>query len=168
MERTLILLKPDAVERRLVGRILQRLEDKGLKLVAMKMLVITPEMSQAHYAEHVKKPFYPGLEAFITSGPSVAIVAEGPQAVFVVRRMMGATNGRKARPGTLRGDFGSSMQLNVVHGSDSADSAAREIAIYFGQSALASPVFQNDSLTCLPEEISAVSTPADLEKVHSD
>src|SRR5262245_66350963 len=105
MERTLILFKPDAVQRRLCGRLLARLEDKGLKIVAMKMLRVTKELSAKHYAEHVSKPFYPLLEAFITSGPVIALVAEGPQAVAVVRAMMGPTNGAHAPPGTMRGDF---------------------------------------------------------------
>lgn len=130
-ERTLILIKPDAVQRRLAGKLLTRLEDKGLKIVGMKMLKITPELAAKHYVEHVKKPFYPLLESFITSGPVVAIVAEGPEAVSVVRGMMGPTNGRQAPPGTIRGDFGVSRQMNLMHGSDSVEAAGREIEIYF-------------------------------------
>jgi len=130
-ERTLILIKPDAVERRLAGKLITRLEDKGLNIVGMKMLRVTPELSARHYAEHVKKPFYPLLEAFITSGPVIAIVAEGPEAVSVVRAMMGPTNGRQAPPGTIRGDFGVSRQMNLMHGSDSLEAAQREIATYF-------------------------------------
>jgi nucleoside-diphosphate kinase len=131
MERTLILFKPDAVQRRLSGRLLARLEDKGLKIVALKMLRVTKELSAKHYAEHVSKPFYPLLEEFITSGPVVALVAEGPQAVAVVRGMMGPTNGAQAAPGTIRGDFGVSRQMNLMHGSDSPDAAQKEIAVYF-------------------------------------
>lgn len=131
MERTLILFKPDAVQRRLAGKLLARLEDKGLKIVGLKMLKVTKELSAKHYAEHVSKPFYPLLEEFITSGPVVALVAEGPQAVTVVRTMMGPTNGAQAAPGTIRGDFGVSRQMNLMHGSDSVDAARREIDVYF-------------------------------------
>jgi nucleoside-diphosphate kinase len=131
MERTLILFKPDAVQRRLCGRLLTRLEDKGLKIVGLKMLQVTTELSSRHYAEHVSKPFYPLLESFITSGPVVALVAEGPNAVTVVRGMMGPTNGQTAPCGTIRGDFGVSRQMNLMHGSDSPDAAKREIEIYF-------------------------------------
>ncbi len=131
MQRTLILFKPDAVERRLCGRLLSRLEDKGLKIVGLKMLRVTPELARQHYIEHVEKPFYPLLEEFITSGPVVAIVAEGPGAVQVVRNLMGSTNGRESAPGTIRGDYGMSRQMNLVHGSDGPEAAEREIAIYF-------------------------------------
>ncbi len=130
-ERTLVLIKPDGVERRLVGPILSRLEQKGLGLVGLKMLRITPELSKQHYAEHVEKPFYPALEEFITSGPVVALCLEGPEAISVVRGMMGATNSRQAAPGTIRGDFGVSRQMNLIHGSDGPESAEREINIYF-------------------------------------
>lgn len=130
-ERTLILIKPDGVERRLVGKLIGRLEDKGLKLVGMKMLHVTKQLSAKHYADHVSKPFYPLLEEFITSGPVVAIVAEGPEAITVVRDMMGPTNGRKAAPGTIRGDFGLSRQMNLMHGSDGPEAAAKEIPVYF-------------------------------------
>jgi nucleoside-diphosphate kinase len=131
MERTLVLLKPDCVQRRLVGRLLTRFEDKGLNLVAMKLMRVTPELAKRHYAEHVRKAWYPYLEAFITSGPLVAAIVEGPQAVRVLRDMVGATNGLDAAPGTIRGDFGSSQQMNLVHASDSPESAARELAIFF-------------------------------------
>ncbi len=130
-ERTLVLFKPDAVQRRLVGELYSRFERKGLKVVGLKLLKVTPELSKQHYAEHVSKPFYPMLEEFITSGPIVALCLEGPEAVSVVRGMMGPTNGRAAAPGTIRGDFGVSRQMNLVHGSDSTDASAREIAIYF-------------------------------------
>ena len=131
MERTLILLKPDCVERRLIGRILGRFEDKGLNVVAMKMIRVTPELSKRHYAEHVSKPFYPNLEKFITGGPVVAAIVEGLEAIRVVREMLGATSGLKAAAGTIRGDFSSSRQMNLVHASDGPDAARREIEIYF-------------------------------------
>ncbi|MGC1272774.1 MAG: nucleoside-diphosphate kinase [Planctomycetaceae bacterium] len=131
LERTLVLIKPDAVQRRLTGHILARLEDKGLKIVGLKQIRITPELSKRHYAEHVEKPFYPALEEFITSGPVVAICAEGPEAVAVVRTLMGPTNGRQAPPGTIRGDLGLSRQMNLIHGSDGPDAAKREIELYF-------------------------------------
>lgn len=131
MERTLILLKPDCVQRRLVGRILTRFEDKGLTVIAMRMMRVTPELSKKHYAEHVSKPFYPNLESFITGGPIVAAVIEGLEAIRVVRDMLGATSGLKAAPGTIRGDFSSSRQMNLVHASDGPEAAEREIALYF-------------------------------------
>lgn len=135
-ERTLILVKPDGVNRRLIGRIITRLEDKGLKLVGLKLLQVTQELSREHYAEHVEKPFYPLLEEFITSGPVTAMVAEGPEAIGVVRTMLGSTNGREAAPGTIRGDYGVSRQMNLVHGSDGPEAAAREIKLYFGDDEL--------------------------------
>ncbi|MEM6329271.1 MAG: nucleoside-diphosphate kinase [Planctomycetota bacterium] len=131
MQRTLILLKPDAVQRRLMGRLIARFEDKGLSFVAMKLMKVTPELAKRHYAEHVDKGWYPTLEAFITGGPIVAAVLEGLDAIAVVRGMLGATNGLQAAPGTIRGDFSSSRQMNLVHGSDGADAAEREIALYF-------------------------------------
>jgi nucleoside-diphosphate kinase len=138
MERTLILLKPDCVERRLVGRILSRFEDKGLNIVAMKLMQVTPAMSKTHYAEHVSKPFYPGLEAFITGGPIVAAVLEGLEVIRVVREMLGATSGLKAAAGTIRGDFSASRQMNLVHASDGPEAAAREIDLYFSKNELVS------------------------------
>ena len=131
MERTLVLLKPDCVQRRLIGQIITRFENKGLNLVAMKQLQVTPELAKQHYAEHVKKPFYPGLEAFITGGPIVAMILEGLEAIRVVRDMLGATNGRQAAAGTIRGDFGCSAQMNLVHASDGAAAAHREMELYF-------------------------------------
>jgi len=131
MERTLVLLKPDAVQRRLVGRIISRLEEKGLRIVAMKMLRVSRELAEKHYAEHREKPFYPELVSFITSAPVVAMVVEGPKAVETVRRMMGKTNPLEAEPGSIRGDFGLSVTMNLIHGSDSQASAAREIALFF-------------------------------------
>lgn len=131
MERTLILFKPDCVQRRLVGRILSRFEDKGLNVIAMKMMRITPALSKQHYAEHVSKPFYPALEAFVTGAPVVAAVIEGLEAIRVVREMLGATSGLKAAAGTIRGDYSSSRQMNLVHASDGPEASAREIALYF-------------------------------------
>ena len=131
VERSLILFKPDAVERRLCGELLSRIESKGLKIIGLKMLKVTPELSQQHYAEHVSKPFYPLLESFITSGPVVAVAIEGPEAISVMRTMMGKTNGRESAPGTIRGDYGVSRQMNLIHGSDGPDAAKRELAIYF-------------------------------------
>ncbi|GAA4421533.1 MULTISPECIES: nucleoside-diphosphate kinase [Bremerella] len=131
MQRTLVLLKPDCVERRLIGRIIGRFEDKGLNIVAMKLIRITPDLAKQHYAEHVSKPFYPGLEAFITAAPVVAMVLEGLEAIQVVRDMLGATSGLKAAAGTIRGDFSSSRQMNLVHASDGPDAASREIDLYF-------------------------------------
>ena len=131
MERTLVLLKPDCVERRLMGRVLARFEDKGLNITAMKLMRITPELAKRHYAEHVNKAWYPELEAFITGGPVVAMIVEGPEAIRVIRDMVGVTNGLKATPGTIRGDFSASQQMNLVHASDSGESAAREMKIFF-------------------------------------
>ncbi|RLE28979.1 nucleoside-diphosphate kinase [Candidatus Acetothermia bacterium] len=131
MERTLVLLKPDAVQRRLVGRIISRFEDKGLKIVGMKLMKVTQELAERHYAEHREKPFFGELVSFITSSPIVAMVVEGPGAIDEVRRLMGKTNPREAAPGTIRGDWGLSITMNLVHGSDSPASAAREIPIFF-------------------------------------
>jgi nucleoside-diphosphate kinase len=131
MERTLVLLKPDCVQRRLMGRVLTRLEDKGLNVIAMKMLRVTPELARQHYAEHVAKPFYPGLERFITGGPILAMVVEGLEVIRVVREMLGATSGLKAAAGTIRGDFSSSRQMNLAHASDGPEAARREIELYF-------------------------------------
>ena len=133
MERTLVLLKPDCVQRRLMGRVPSRFEDKGFNVVAMKMLQVTPDLAKLHYAEHVSKPFYPGLEAFITASPIVALVVEGLEAIRVVRDILGATSGLKAAAGTIRGDFSSSRQMNLVHASDGPEAAAREIALYFSK-----------------------------------
>lgn len=130
-QRTLVLLKPDAVRRGLVGQVLGRFEAKGLTLVAMELRTITGEQADRHYAEHVEKDFYPPLREFITSGPLVALVLEGDQAIDIVRAINGATDGRKATPGTIRGDFSLSNRENLVHASDSPESAEREIALWF-------------------------------------
>ena len=134
MQRSLVLLKPDAIQRRLIGELIARFEAKGLNIVAMKMLRVTPELAKRHYAEHVEKPFYPGLEAFITGAPVLAFIVEGLEAIQVVREMLGPTSGLKAPPGTVRGDFSSSRQMNLVHASDGPEAAAREIALYFDES----------------------------------
>ena len=131
MERTLVLLKPDAVRRGLVGHVLSRYEAKGLRIVAMEQRMITGEVADAHYAEHVDRDFYPPLREFATSGPLVALVLEGDEAISVVRALTGATDGRKADPGTIRGDLSLSNRENLVHASDSAESAGREIALWF-------------------------------------
>jgi len=131
VERTLVLLKPDAVQRGLIGKILTRFEEKGLHIVGAKMMRITPELATRHYADHEGKPFYDGLVGFMTSDPVVALVLEGPHAISVCRAMMGATFGFKADPGTIRGDFGISNQFNLVHGSDSPEAAEREIGLFF-------------------------------------
>jgi len=131
MERSLILLKPDCVQRRMMGRIISRFEDKGLNIIAMKLLRVTPELSKQHYAEHVEKPFYPGLEEFITGAPVLAMIIEGLEAIRVVRDMLGATSGLKAAAGTIRGDFSASRQMNLVHASDGPEAASREISLYF-------------------------------------
>ncbi len=131
MQRTLVLLKPDCVQRRLMGKIIGRFEDKGLNILAMKMIRVTPELSRKHYAEHVEKPFYPSLESFITSAPVVAMAIEGLEVVTVVRELLGATSGLKAVAGTIRGDYSSSRQMNLVHASDSPESAQRELELYF-------------------------------------
>ena len=131
MERTLIIVKPDGIERGLIGGLLHRFEQRGLTIAGLKMIRISPDLAARHYAEHQGKSFYPGLITFITSGPVVVGVIEGPGAVALVRTMMGATNPANAVPGTIRGDYAVSMSYNVIHGSDSLESAAREIALYF-------------------------------------
>ncbi len=130
-QRTLVLLKPDTVRRGLVGEVLSRFEAKGLTVVALDLRTISADIADRHYAEHVAKDFYPPLREFVLSGPLVALVLEGDEAVEVVRALNGATDGRKAAPGTIRGDLSLSNRENLVHGSDSVDSAAREIAIWF-------------------------------------
>jgi len=131
MQRTLVLCKPDTVQRGLVGRVVSRFEEKGLKLVGMKMLRIDEGLAGRHYAEHVEKPFYADLLAFITASPIVALAVEGDNAVEVVRNLMGVTNPQKAGSGTIRGDFGLNLTMNLVHGSDSLASAQREVALFF-------------------------------------
>lgn len=131
MERTLIIVKPEGVQRGLIGPVLGRFEAKGFKVVGLKLLRITPELAARHYAEHQGKPFYEGLIRHITSSPVVVGVLEGPNAIAVTRAMMGATKPWEAAAGTIRGDFAVSMGLNIIHGSDGQESAAREIGIFF-------------------------------------
>ncbi len=131
MEKTLILLKPDAVQRRLIGKILARFEDKGLRIAGMKLMQVSKELAETHYQDHKGKPFYDGLVGFITSSPVVALCLEGPSAITVCRNMMGATFGFKADPGTIRGDYGISNQFNLVHGSDGPEAAERELGLFF-------------------------------------
>jgi nucleoside-diphosphate kinase len=135
-ERTLVLVKPDAVQRGLVGEIVSRLEGRGLHPVAMKFMRVTSDVAERHYHEHRDKPFFSGLVEFITSSPVLAMVWEGPGAVALVRAMMGATDPAKSAPGTIRGDLAVSLAMNVVHGSDSAESAAREVSIFFSDDEL--------------------------------
>jgi nucleoside-diphosphate kinase len=131
VQRTLVLLKPDAVRRGLIGQIITRFEAKGLTVVAMELRTIDSEQADLHYVEHVERDFYPPLRAFVTSGPLVAMVLEGDGAVDVVRSINGATDGRQAAPGSIRGDYSLSNRENLVHGSDSPESAAREISLWF-------------------------------------
>ena len=137
MQRTLILLKPDAVHRRLVGDLIARFERKGLRLVGLKLVNTGRELAEKHYAVHKGKPFYESLVSFITSGPTVALVWEGREAVTVCRNLIGPTDGAKAPPGTIRGDYAASIQNNLVHGSDSPENAALEIALWFKNDELA-------------------------------
>lgn len=130
-QKTYVMIKPDAVARGLVGRIVARLERTGLTLERMELAMVTSEQAAANYAEHEGKPFYEGLVKYVTSGPVVKMVLSGPDAVPVVRKLMGATNPREAAPGTIRGDFGLTLDANIIHGSDSPASAEREIAIFF-------------------------------------
>jgi nucleoside-diphosphate kinase len=130
-ERTLVLIKPDAVRRGLVGEVLGRLERKGLAIDALERRTMDADLADAHYAEHVEKPFYPPLKAFMTSGPLVAAIISGDEAIAVVRLLVGATDGRAAAAGTIRGDFSLSNRENLVHASDSTESAEREIKLWF-------------------------------------
>jgi nucleoside-diphosphate kinase len=131
MQQTLILLKPDCIQRRLIAGVIDRFERKGLRLAAMKLVRASNELAQSHYAVHKGKPFYDSLVSFITGGPTLAMVWEGREAVAVGRSLIGATDGAKAAPGTIRGDFGLSVQNNLVHGSDSLENAAAEIKLWF-------------------------------------
>jgi nucleoside-diphosphate kinase len=131
VERTLILIKPDAVRRRLAGDILRRIESRGFKVVAGKLLTVTRELGEEHYREHREKPFFGELVEFITSGPTWALVVEGDGAIATMRKTIGATNPANAEPGTIRGDLAMSMPDNLVHGSDAPESAQREVALWF-------------------------------------
>ena len=136
MEQTLVLVKPDGVQRGLIGQIITRLERRGLKLLGLKLMQMTRELAAAHYAAHVGKPFYNGLVDYITSGPVVAMVWEGKDAIAIVRKTLGATKAGEAEPGTIRGDFAVEIGRNLVHGSDGVDSAAREVALFFDEGEL--------------------------------
>ena len=131
MEQTLVLVKPDGVQRGLAGEVVSRLERRGLKLVAMKLMQVNDDLAREHYGEHVERPFFPGLVSFITSGPIVAMVWEGKNAIALTRQTMGATNPADAGPGTIRGDLGVDIGRNIVHGSDGPESAQREINLFF-------------------------------------
>ena len=131
METTLIILKPDAVQRGLMGRIITRFEDKGLQVIGCKMMKISPDLAATHYEAHKSRPFYAGLVTFMTSSPVLVMAIRGNEAITICRKMMGATFGSKAEPGTIRGDFGVSNSFNLIHGSDSAEAAEREIGLFF-------------------------------------
>jgi nucleoside-diphosphate kinase len=131
METTLIILKPDAVQRGLCGRIITRFEEKGLQIVGMKLMQISQDLAATHYKDHASKPFYPGLVRFMTSSPVVVMAVRGIGAITICRNMMGATFGSKAAPGTIRGDFGVSNSFNLIHGSDSPEAAERELGLFF-------------------------------------
>jgi len=133
MDRTLILVKPDAFARQLTGEIIARMERKGLHIAALKMMLLDEDTARLHYGEHEGKPFYESLVAFITSGPMVAMILEGPNAIEAARQLIGSTNGLDAAPGSIRGDYALETRRNLVHGSDSPESAEREIEIYFGE-----------------------------------
>ncbi len=135
-ERTLVLLKPDAVQRGLVGKIIGRLEDRGLKIAGLKLMGMGMPLARRHYAEHVEKPFFPSVAEFMTSRPIVAMAIEGENAAEIVRKTMGATNPRDAAPGTVRGDWAVDIGKNLIHGSDSPESAVRELEIFFGDDEL--------------------------------
>lgn len=145
MERTLVLVKPDGVQRGLVGEIISRLERRGLKLAGMKLMQVDDALARRHYAEHVARPFFRGLVAFITSGPLVAMVWEGGNAVELVRQTMGATDPGKSAPGTIRGDLAVNIGRNLVHGSDKPESAQREIALFFQPQEILDYPRSNDS-----------------------
>lgn len=133
MERTFVMLKPGSIQRGLIGSIISRFENRGLKIIAMKMITVSKDLAERHYAEHKGKPFYKDLVSYITSGPVVAMVLEGDKAISVVRSMMGKTDPLESPPGSIRGDYGLSLGKNIVHGSDSEASAKREIDLFFTQ-----------------------------------
>lgn len=145
MERTFVMIKPDGVQRGLVGEILSRFENKGFKIVAAKFGVLAESIVDKHYEEHLAKPFYPGMKAYITSGPVFRFVLEGDNVVATVRKMNGATNPTEANPGTIRGDYALSIGKNVIHAADSPESAAREIGIHFTPAELVSYTKINES-----------------------
>lgn len=149
MERTYVMIKPDAVQRGLIGNVISRIENKGLKISALRMNVISEETAQTHYSEHRERPFFPSLISYITSGPSVSMIIEGGDAVRIMRAINGATNPVEAAPGTIRGDLAIETGRNVVHASDSVESAEREIAIHFSEDEIAG--YAKIDETCLYE-----------------
>ncbi len=151
-ERTLVLVKPDAIQRLLAGRILARYEERGLKLVALKLMTVSTELAERHYAVHREKPFFRGLVDFITSGPLVAAVLEGPNAIAIVRAMNGATRPHEAAPGTIRGDFALETAQNLVHASDSAETAETELALWFAPGEVVEYERDIDRWALAPEE----------------
>jgi len=152
IERTLIILKPDAIQRGLMGRILTRFEEKGLKVVGAKFTQLPWALVERHYEPHKAKPFYPGLVAYMTKGPVLVLCFEGPFCIEASRKLMGATFGYKAEAGTIRGDFTASKGMNLVHGSDSPESAAREVALFFKPEELMNYELQNSPWTCSEED----------------
>jgi len=155
VERTLIILKPDAVQRRLCGKIIQRFEEKGLVLAGMKLMQISRDLAERHYAPHKGKPFYPGLIDYITSGPVTVMVLQGERCIEIARALMGATFGFAAAPGTIRGDYGASKTYNLVHGSDSPETAATEIALYFSEEELLDYAPAGTDWSWKPDEMEA-------------
>jgi len=152
LERTLVLVKPDGVQRLLTGRILARYEERGLKVVGLKLMVVPHELAEQHYAVHRERPFFAGLVEFITSGPLVALALEGPNAIAIVRAMNGATRPHEAAPGTIRGDFALETAQNLVHASDSTETAASELALWFSEDELLDYGRENDRWVLAPEE----------------
>lgn len=144
MERTFLMIKPDGVQRGLIGEIISRIEKKGLKIVAAKLMTVPESLASEHYAEHVEKPFYPKLISFITSAPVFAMVVEGENAVSVARHIVGVTNPTEATPGSIRGDLGLTVGRNVIHGSDAVASADREIALWFNDDELSTYTLSNE------------------------
>ncbi len=155
MQRTLLLIKPDGVQRQLVGPILSRIENKGLKIIGLKMMQLDRSTAEEHYAPHEDKPFYEDLLQFITAGPLIAAVLEGPEAIRVTRSLLGETFGQDAKPGTIRGDFGQSRSYNLVHGSDSPESAEREISLFFSPEELHEYELPNERWHYKQEDIEA-------------
>ena len=145
MEKTLVLVKPDGVQRGLIGAVIGRIESKGLKIAGLKLIRVSEELAKEHYGEHVARPFFGDLVSFITSSPVVALAVEGDNAVSVVRTLMGGTNPQEADPGTIRGDFGMTIGMNLVHGSDSAESAERELNLFFDKNEILDYVREIDA-----------------------
>ena len=153
MQTTLIILKPDAVQRGLCGEVLHRLERKGLQLVGMKMMTVPQDLAKTHYAEHECKPFFEGLLKFVTSSPVIVLAVRGVNAIAVCRKLIGSTNGQKAEPGTIRGDFGMSGGYNLIHGSDSPESAERELELWFKPDELSDYTLTRDQWTYDPSDL---------------